>query len=216
MRQAKESYIQWIPQLLLCSPEKYSVISLVWIPWTALVKGKGKALESDSLDLNPRHSLTSWAVLGSFFQSLRFSSLCIPASSERSVRQFMENTHLQNCLIVDADLVLLVSLLFRVKPDAVGDAAHTPDPSRAICNSAFCSLLCPLFPSFSSIPHVPSCLSFSHSLFFSVTHTYAEALMALLTKYQNFSGDILLILLKYFHKMRKLLLSNLFYENSMI
>lgn len=68
----------------------------------------------------------------------------------------MENTHLQNCLIVDADLVLLVSLLFRVKPDAVGDAAHTPDPSRAICNSAFCSLLCPLFPSFSSIPHVPS------------------------------------------------------------
>lgn len=29
MRQAKKNYIQWIPQLLLYSPEKYSAISLV-------------------------------------------------------------------------------------------------------------------------------------------------------------------------------------------
>lgn len=68
----------------------------------------------------------------------------------------MGNTYLQKCLIVSADLVLLVLFLFKVKPDAVGDAAHTLDPSQAICNSAFCSLLLSLFPSFSSISHVPS------------------------------------------------------------
>lgn len=36
----KQSYIQWIPQLLLCLPKKYSAVSLVCTPWTTLERGR--------------------------------------------------------------------------------------------------------------------------------------------------------------------------------
>lgn len=81
-RRGKQSDRSWIPRLVLCPPEKYAAVSLVCMPWTALVEEKGEALQPDGLHLNPRHSLTSWVMVGSLLQSLGFSSLGFPALSE--------------------------------------------------------------------------------------------------------------------------------------